>query len=304
MKWFFLTLLFLVISNAVSKSEYQHGYAFLSQLKYPQGFEHFAYVNPKAPKGGSFRIPEMGAWDSFNPVPLRGRVLSGLDIWSPVDNFIYDSLLEGSLDEPSSYYAKLAKGVRVAADGSYVDFQIRDDARWHDGKPISIEDVLFTFDVYMTKANPSIRTPLEIIDRLEVLDEDEIRFWIAEESIGDPIVPIRIGVLSILPKHYWADKDITLTTMIPPLGSGPYKVGTFDSGRWVEYERVPDYWGAQLPVNIGRNNFDIVKYDYFRDDQVRTESVKGHVVDILEENLPRRLLTPIDSLSHHNGYLP
>ena len=295
MKQFFLSLLFfLVISDAYSNSEYQHGYAFLSQLKYPQGFEHFSYVNPDAPKGGTFRIPEMGAWDSFNPIPLRGRPLSGLDIWDPVDNFIYDSLLEGSLDEPSSYYAKLAKGVRVAPDGSYVDFKIRDDARWHDSRPISIEDVLFTFDVYMTKANPTIRTPLEIIERLEVLDQDEIRFWIAEESIGDPIVPIRIGVLSILPKHYWADKDITLTTMAPPLGSGPYKVGAFDAGRWVEYERVPDYWGAKLPVNVGRNNFDIVKYDYFRDDQVRTESVKGHVVDILEENLPRRWATTYD----------
>ncbi len=294
MKWFLLILGLLISQVGISQPDYQHGYAFLAKQKYDRGFEHFDYVNPEAPKGGTLRIPDMGAWDSFNPIPLRGRVVSGVDIWSPVDNFIYDSLLAGSLDEPASFYAKLAKGVRVAEDGTYVDFMIRRSARWHDGKAITVEDVLFTFDVYMTKANPSIRTPLEIIDRLEVLSEDQIRFWISKESVGDPIVPIRIGVLAILPKHYWADKDITLTTMIPPLGSGPYKIGDFDPGRWIEYERVPDYWGSELPVNRGKNNFDIVKFDYFRDDQVRTESVKGHVVDILEENLPRRWATTYD----------
>ena len=218
MNWFLLILGLLISQVGISQPDYQHGYAFLAKQKYDRGFEHFDYVNPEAPKGGTLRIPDMGAWDSFNPIPLRGRVVSGVDIWSPVDNFIYDSLLAGSLDEPASFYTKLAKGVRVAEDGTYVDFMIRRNARWHDGKAITVEDVLFTFDVYMTKANPSIRTPLEIIDRLEVLGEDQIRFWVSKESVGDPIVPIRIGVLAILPKHYWADKDITLTTMIPPLG--------------------------------------------------------------------------------------
>ena len=169
MKWFLLILGLLISQVGISQPDYQHGYAFLAKQKYDRGFEHFDYVNPEAPKGGTLRIPDMGAWDSFNPIPLRGRVVSGVDIWSPVDNFIYDSLLAGSLDEPASFYAKLAKGVRVAEDGTYVDFMIRRNARWHDGKAITVEDVLFTFDVYMTKANPSIRTPLEIIDRLEAV---------------------------------------------------------------------------------------------------------------------------------------
>jgi microcin C transport system substrate-binding protein len=271
--------------------EYEHGYAFLAEPKYAADFEHFEYVNPDAPKGGALRVPEMGNWDTFNRMPLRGRPVAGTDSFDPTMNLLYDSLLHPALDEPASSYGKLAEGVAVADDGSFIAFKLREGAYWHDGKPVTTADVAFTWDVFINKANPTISQPLQMVERIEVLNEREIKFWISEASRGDPILPIRFGVMPVFPKHYWETRDITKTTMEPPLGSGPYRVADFDPGRWVRYERVENYWGKDLPVSRGHNNFDTIKWDYFRDDQVKTESVKGYVVDILEENLPRRWAT-------------
>ena len=267
--------------------DYRHGYAFLAKPKYPPDFTHFDYVNPDAPKGGMLRRHGTGSWDSFNPAALRAaQVVAGLSTAAPHANFLHDSLLAEAADEPSAWYGRLAEGIAIAPDGAWIAFRIRNHARWHDGRPLTVEDVAYTFKVYREDATSTISTPLEPIESVEIIGDWEIRFRIREEARGDPLLPIQIGQVPIIPKHYWETRDISRTTVEPPLGSGPYRVGEFQVGRWIRWERVPDYWGQDLPVMKGRFNFDVLKYDYFADDRLKTEAVKGDVIDFHIENIP------------------
>ena len=271
-----------------SQIDYKHGYAFLAEPKYPPGFQHFDWVNPDAPKGGRMRISVSGQWDNINPcsVPAGHRVL-GVDVERPYANLVHDALMDWSADEPASIYGRLAEGIAVADDGAWIAFKIRDGARWHDGKPVTIDDVHFTF----TDSPP--RHPRRSPPRLRPSslsrssDRREIRFNIREGQRGDPLLPIVIGSKPILPAHFWADRDLGKTSITPPLGSGPYRVKELRVGRWIRYERVEDYWGRDLPVMRGRYNFDEVKWDYFRDGQIQAESLKGDVVDVNVEGVPR-----------------
>ena len=277
----------LAAEGTAGTIDYHHGYAFLAEPKYPPDFAHFDYVNPNAPKGGMLRRHGTGSWDSFNPAALRAaQVVAGLSTAAPHANFLHDSLLTEAADEPSTWYGRLASGIAIAPDGAWIAFRIRDHARWHDGRPLTVEDVAYTFKVYREDATSTISTPLEPIESIEVLSEWEIRFHIREETRGDPLLPIQIGQVPIIPKHYWETRDISRTTVEPPLGSGPYRVGEFQVGRWIRWERVPDYWGQDLPVMKGRFNFDVLKYDYFADDRLKTEAVKGDVIDFHIENIP------------------
>ncbi len=277
----------LAAEGTAGTIDYRHGYAFLAEPKYPPDFAHFDYVNPNAPKGGMLRRHGTGSWDSFNPAALRAaQVVAGLSTAAPHANFLHDSLLTEAADEPSTWYGRLASGIAIAPDGAWIAFRIRDHARWHDGRPLTVEDVAYTFKVYREDATSTISTPLEPIESIEVLSEWEIRFHIREETRGDPLLPIQIGQVPIIPKHYWETRDISRTTVEPPLGSGPYRVGEFQVGRWIRWERVPDYWGQDLPVMKGRFNFDVLKYDYFADDRLKTEAVKGDVIDFHIENIP------------------
>ncbi|MDA1074884.1 MAG: ABC transporter substrate-binding protein, partial [Proteobacteria bacterium] len=165
---------------------YQHGYAFLTDPAKPAGFSHFPYVNPAAPKGGEMRIPEMGTWDNFNPVSLKGRTVRGVWFWVGNYNLIHDRLMESALDEPASYYGRLAEGIAVAEDGAWVAFKLRKGARWHDGTPITVDDVVFTFETMKDKrAAPSITTPMQMFERIEVLNSREFRFWVQPEARGN-----------------------------------------------------------------------------------------------------------------------
>ena len=283
-------------AHVQSDENYQHGYAFLAEPKYPPHFEHLDYVRPDAPKGGQIRIPQMGNWDSFNPIPPRGRIAAGLSVGSPSDNFLLDCLVDFAADETATIYGVIADGIAIPEDRSYVGFRLRQEPqpRWHDGKPITVEDIAFSFDVYRHKANPSIMNVLLGFSEIEVLNDREVRFHVVESYRIDPLLPMRIGVMPILPKHYWEQEDILKTTVKPPLGSGPYKISDYYVGQWVRYERVDNYWGRDLPINLGRFNFDKLKFDYFRDDQVQTESLKGNVVDVHVENIPRLWETAYD----------
>ena len=277
----------LAAEGTAGTIDYRHGYAFLAEPKYPPDFPHFDYVNPNAPKGGMLRRHGTGSWDSFNPAALRAaQVVAGLSTAAPHANFLNDSLLAEAADEPSTWYGRLASGIAIAPDGAWIAFRIRDHARWHDGRPLTVEDVAYTFKVYREDATSTISTPLEPIEAVEIIGEWEIRFRIREDARGDPLLPIQIGQVPIIPKHYWESRDISRTTVEPPLGSGPYRVGEFQVGRWIRWERVEDYWGQDLPVMRGRFNFDVLKYDYFADDRLKTEAVKGDVIDFHVENVP------------------
>ena len=277
----------LAAEGTAGTIDYRHGYAFLAEPKYPPDFAHFDYVNPNAPKGGMLRRHGTGSWDSFNPAALRAaQVVAGLSTAAPHANFLHDSLLTEAADEPSTWYGRLASGIAIAPDGAWIAFRIRDHARWHDGRPLTVQDVAYTFKVYREDATSTISTPLEPIEAVEIIGEWEIRFRIREDARGDPLLPIQIGQVPIIPKHYWESRDISRTTVEPPLGSGPYRVGEFQVGRWIRWERVEDYWGQDLPVMRGRFNFDVLKYDYFADDRLKTEAVKGDVIDFHVENVP------------------
>jgi microcin C transport system substrate-binding protein len=280
---------------------YQHGYAFLSEPAYPPDFSHTSYVNPEAPKGGEIRIREMGTWDNFNSISLGGRQVRGVSFWVRQGNYLYDSLMEPGLDEPATLYGRLAEGVAVDPDGKWIAFRLRKDAYWHDGEPITVDDVVFSFNTFKNEATPTVSTPLQTITGIEVTGEREFRYLVADFATGDPILPRRLGIMPVLPEHYWRDRDVTKTTVEPPLGSGPYRIGEFAIGRWIKWERVDDYWGRDLPINKGRYNFDTIKVDYFRDDQVQTEAFKGNVVDVHMENVAQTWATSYDTPAFRAG---
>jgi microcin C transport system substrate-binding protein len=272
---------------------YEHGASYIEPLKYPPGFTHFEFVNPDAPKGGTVRFPELGTFDSFNNMIDKGRVANGI-AFVGITNLIYDRLLEPAIDESASFYGRLAEGIWVSEDSKQVAFKIREDAYWHDGKPITADDVLFSFNIFLEDGSAGIRTALLELDRVEVIGDREILFTAKAETESNPTLPFTLGAFPVLPRHYWEERDWTKTTIEPPLGSGPYRVGEFELGRFVTFDRVDNYWGEALPVNLGRYNFDQVKYDYFRDEAIMLEALKGDVLDIRHETVSKTWATGYD----------
>jgi len=273
--------------------DYRYGTSYIEPLKYQPGFQHFEYVNPDAPKGGLVRFPELGTFDSFNNMIDKGRLPLGVDFIGHL-NLIYDRLLEGAIDEGASYYCRLADGVWIADDYTEFAFHIRPNAYWHDGKPITVEDILFSFEVYMEHGSAGIRTALQELDSVAIIGPLEVHFRVKEGVEANPTLPFAVGAFPILPKHYWKDRDVTKTTTEPPLGSGPYRIGDFILGRYVTYERVDSYWGKEIPVMKGRYNWDQVKFDYFRDEAIMVEALKGDVIDIRHETVSKQWVNDYD----------
>ncbi|MDE0450843.1 MAG: extracellular solute-binding protein [Gammaproteobacteria bacterium] len=267
---------------------YEHGISHLRPLKYDRDFTHFAYVNPDAPKAGEMRISVLGTFDNYNGIVEKGRLAAGYDI---TRRLVYDTLLEPAIDEPVSHYGRLAEGVVVGPDFEWVAFRLRSGATWHDGVPITVEDVLFTFDAMQEHGSVAIRTSLADLDRVFAFGERELCFVRKEGVEINPTFPFTLGSFSILPKHYWSDRDIGKTTVQAPLGSGPYRLARAEVGRVLVYERFGDYWGRDLPVNSGRYNFQRVKFDHFADEQVMIEAHKGNVIDIREEGVSKNWAT-------------
>lgn len=286
-------MLVLVCSMSAAAVDYRHGVAFVGELKYPPDFEHFDYVNPQAPKGGRLRLPIQGTWDSFNNFVGRGRTPTGVDFGGSA-NLIYDRWLERSADEPTSQYLRLAEGVAVAEDYSWVQFKLRDGARWHDGTPLTVDDVIFSFDTYKEHGSAAIKTLLNGIEQIEKVGPREVRYIVTDDEMKNAAMMLIVGQLPVLPKHYWETRDVSRTTVEPPLGSGPYRIGRFVVGRYVEYERVEDYWGRDLPVNRGRYNFDVVKIDAFRDEAVMREGHKADVIDVRNETVSKAWASQYD----------
>jgi len=267
--------------------DYRHGASFIEPLKYSQGFPHFEYVNPDAPKGGLVRFPELGTFDSFNNMIDKGRIPLGVNFIGHI-NLIYDRLLEGAIDESASNYCRLADGVWIADDYAEFAFRVREGAYWHDGKPITIEDILFSFEIYVEHGSAGIRTALLELDTVEQIGPREVYFRVKEGVEANAILPFAVGAFPILPKHYWGERDVTKTTVEPPLGSGPYRIGEFVLGRHVVYERVDNYWGRDIPVMKGRYNWDQIKFDYFRDETIMVEALKGDVIDVRHETVSKQ----------------
>jgi microcin C transport system substrate-binding protein len=275
-----LVLLPLVFASELGDPENYVGHALAlhGDLKYDADFSHFEYVNPDAPKGGTMRLATTGTFDSLNPFILQGTPAAG-------SGLIYDTLLTSSSDEAFSEYGLLAERIEVPPDGSWVAFYLRPEARWHDGEPLTSDDVVFSFNLLMTDGHPFYRSYYGSVADVEAIDERTVKFTF-EGDINKEL-PLIVGQLPILPEHYWQDKDFTAPTLDAPLGSGPYRIADFDAGRNISYERVPDYWGANVPANVGKNNFGILSYDYYRDTTVAIEALKAYEYDFRSENIAR-----------------
>jgi len=263
----FVCLVIAPLGAAAEDPPARHGLAMHGDLRYPPDFTHFEYVNPAAPRGGRMRLGIVEAsFDSFHPFIIKGNPAAGI-------TQIYDTLMVNAADEPFSEYGLLAESVQTPADRSWVLFQLRPEARWHDGKPVTPEDVIWTFETLLEKGQPFYRFYYGSVDQVEKRGERGVYFHFAAGSNRE--LPLILGQLPVLPKHGWQDRDFESTTLDRPLGSGPYRVGEFEAGRFVEYQRVPEYWGRDLPVQRGRNNFDRLRYEYFRDATVALEAFKG-----------------------------
>ncbi|HEX5778556.1 MAG TPA: extracellular solute-binding protein [Xanthobacteraceae bacterium] len=270
----------------------------MGEPKYPADFKHFDYVNANAPKGGFVRFGQDGTFDNFNFVIPRGTAAAGI-------TNLYDTLMTSALDEVATEYGLLAEAVRHPADFSTVTYRLRKEARWHDGKPVTPEDVVWTFD-NLKKLNPNYRFYYRHVTKAEQTGEREVTFTF--DAPGNRELPQIVGQLFVLPKHWWTGKDaqgnarnIDAGTLEPPLGSGPYRIKNFTPGRSISYERVPDYWGAKIPARIGTENFDEIRYEYFRDETVELEAFKAGHFDFRVESSARSWATAYDFPARNEG---
>ncbi len=264
-----------------------HGLAMHGDLKYPPDFKNFDYVNPNAPKGGSVTLSAIGTYSSFNPYILKGVAAAGI-------GNVFETLTEGSQDEAFSEYGLLAESVEMPEDRSWVAFTLRPQARWQDGKPVTVDDVIFSLNILKEKGTPFFRAYYKDVVKAEKTGERTVKFTFTPGGENREL-PLIIGQLPILPKHYWEGRQFDQTTLDPPLGSGPYKISAFEPGRSVTYERVKDYWGKDLPIRKGRNNFDTIRYDYYRDATVALEAFKAGEYDFRAENASKLWATGYDS---------
>ena len=263
-----------------------HGLSLFGDLKYGADFTHFDYVNPDAPKGGTVRYSAIGTFDNLNPFILKGSPAAGLGL-------AFDTLMARSGDEPASEYGLVAESVEVPPDRSWVQYNLRKEARFHDGTPITPADVVWTFDTLKSKGHPRFRLYYADVLKAEVVGERSVKFTFRDGRNRE--LPDIVGEMPVLSKAYWATRDFEKTTLEPPLGSGAYKLESFDVGRSITYRRVADYWAKDLPVSRGHNNFDVIRYDYYRDQTVALEAFKAGQYDIRVENVAKNWATGYDS---------
>lgn len=263
----------------------RHALALLGQPELPEGFSHFPWVNPDAPKGGEVVLAALGSYDSLNGFILRGTPAIGL-------GNIYDTLMVDANDEPSAAYCHLAQWVELAADKLSVSFELNPAARFHDGRPITAADVVWTFETLRTQGRPIYRAYYGDVTRVVADAERRVTFHFRNDENHE--LPTILGQLPVLPRHYWEGRDFSRPTLDIPLGSGPYRLERFESGRGLVYRRVPDYWAVDLNTRRGTNNFDVIRYEYFRDSTIALEAFKAGQIDFRTENSARDWSTAYD----------
>ncbi|MEZ5786390.1 MAG: extracellular solute-binding protein [Xanthobacteraceae bacterium] len=272
---------------------FRHGLSLFGDLKYSPDFKHFDYVNANAPKGGTVRLSSTGTFDNFNIVVagVKGSLAAGIGL-------IYDTLMVPALDEVSTEYGLLAEGASYPDDFSYVTYRLRPNARWHDGKPVTPNDVIFSFEVFRTHS-PQLAAYYRHVVKVEQTGERNITFRF--DHPGNRELPQIVGQINVLPQHWWEGtdasgnkRDVTATTLEPPLGSGAYRLKEFIPGRSLVFARVEDYWGKDLPVNIGRDNFEEIRYEFFRDLTVALEAFKADQMDWRTETSAKNWATAYD----------
>lgn len=283
-------VLLSVMSSWAPASEddgWQHGLSYFGDFKYPPGFSHFDYVNPDAPKGGRL-VQSIGrAFNSFTPFIAKGIGAPGVGVIGQMT--LYDSLMWPSGDEVGVFYGNLAGEIKVADDMMEVRLRLRPEARWHDGVPVTTRDIKFTFEHIRDHAFPGVKAAYLSIKQVDAISEREVRF-----SYKYPVnlnAMMALGKVAMMPEHYWRDRDSSRTTIEPPLSSGPYRIGDFELGKYIEFERVEDYWGQNLGIHRGRHNIDVMRFEVYRDATVQREALKKGLIDYFVESSAAQWVT-------------
>jgi len=285
-----LTGLWLSRAGADEDVKPVHALSLLGEPKYGPEFKHLDYVNPDAPKGGMLHMALVGGFDNFNGFIVKGQAGPSSSI---------EALMTAPDDDVEAGYGLIAESVEVPSDKSWVAFNLRSEPRWHDGQPITVDDVVFSFNILKEKGRPFFRAYYANVQKVEQVGDRKVKFTF--NTSGNRELPQIMGQLSVLPKHYWEGRDFESPPTEPPLGSGPYKVDSFEMGRSVTLKRVPGYWGANLPINLGQYNWDTIRYDYYRDSTVALEAFKASQYDYRQENSAKNWATAYDIPALHNG---
>ncbi|MEX2249508.1 MAG: extracellular solute-binding protein [Parvibaculum sp.] len=275
-----LVVLPLLTSIFATPAEADHAIAMHGEPLYPEDFTHFAYANPAAPKGGSITYGATGSFDSLNPFIVRGTSAIGLR------EHVFESLLARGYDEAFTLYALLAEKVEMPDDRSWISFTLNPAARFSDGEPVTVDDVIYSLKALRDKGRPNYKTYYSKVERIERPDPRTVKFVFAAD--GDREIPLILGLMPIIPKHVYEKRSFEQSGFDMPIGSGPYTVGNFTPGARIVYRRNHDYWGASLPVNAGHNNIDRITYEYFRDANASFEAFKAGIYHARPEDDPGR----------------
>ena len=282
------SLIFLLLSVNVSSAKVYDRIALYGESKYATGFKAFDYVNPSAPQGGKMVLPAYGTFDNFNPYIFKGVAASFVAALS------FESLGFSPADDPFTVYPLLAEKFDLPEDKSYVGFILNPAARFSDGSKVSADDVMFSFKAITEKGSPIYRMYYGDVERVEKINDREVRFYFKKES-NNKELPMILAQFAIFSQKYWQDKEFDKPSLEVPLGSGPYLVKDFQVNKFVELQKNPDYWGNNLPVRRGFYNFETIRYDYYQDTTVTLQALFAGNIDVREEYIAKIWMTGYDN---------
>ena len=297
LKTAFILILFTISQNVFANTTISHAIAMHGEPKYNEDFLSVEYVSNNADKGGNIVRSSIGTYDTFNPFTLKGTSAAGI-------GFLYESLTTGSSDEAFTEYGLLAETIEWPEDRSWVAFTLRDEAVWHDGKKISSDDVIWTFNTLMEKGHPFYKYYYGDVSEVIKVSENKVKFIFSTNTNKE--LPLIVGQLPVLPKHYWDGKNFEETTLDIPVGSGPYKIKSFDAGRSITYELDVNYWGLKnnvVPIKVGKDNIGTIRYDYYKDRGVEREAFKSGEIDFFSENTSKEWATGYDISAVEEGLI-
>ena len=294
LKKIFIILIVLNSYKSFAEINKSHAIAMHGSPKYKENFSNVEYVNPNSPKGGNIRLDAFGSFDSFNAFISKGEQAAGL-------SYLFETLTVRTYDEAFTEYGLIAETIEWPKDRSWVAFELRKEATWHDGKKIIPEDVIWTFNTLMEKGHPFYKYYYSDVIEVIKINDSKVRFNFKNNKNLE--LPLIIGQLPVLPSHYWKNKNFEETTLKIPMGSGPYKIDSFDPGRSITYKLNENYWGKNLSINKGKNNFEKITYQYFKDREVIRLALKSGDIDIFSENQSKAWATAYDIPAVKNGIL-